>query len=255
MSTVATAHVYGAGCSARRSRADRRAEARHTAFDDGVAGVGSERLRQPADDVPYEVGRVPVEAIDPLREVQRLLDLPDLVVPVGRQDARRVTDGHPSDRHHGARLKPRAQVDRGVHSHFAARPNTAPWKIAASVATNTSSSSVAPVTCALGPMHGCLALARMTAFSMMIPSRPIRMAPPASPTRRAPCRTRTPGPIVTLPHSVASGATQAIGSIVGRFPACSISIVSLSSRLAASWPRQHSSHAREQTGRRAAERR
>src|SRR5215510_16138821 len=52
--------------------------------------------------------------------VQRLLDLPDLVVPVGRQDARRVADGHPSDRHHGARLKPRAQVDRGVHSHFAA---------------------------------------------------------------------------------------------------------------------------------------
>src|SRR5262249_37236745 len=31
MSTVATARVYGAGCSARRSRADRRAEARHTA--------------------------------------------------------------------------------------------------------------------------------------------------------------------------------------------------------------------------------
>src|SRR5262249_7512145 len=30
------------------------------------------------------------------------------------------------------------------------------------------------------------------------------------------------------------GATQAVGSIVGRFPACSISIVSLSSRLAAS---------------------
>src|SRR5215813_758377 len=30
-STVATARVYGAGCSARRSRADRRAEARHTA--------------------------------------------------------------------------------------------------------------------------------------------------------------------------------------------------------------------------------
>src|SRR5262245_50636261 len=30
------------------------------------------------------------------------------------------SNGHPSDRHHGARLKPRAQVDRGVHSHFAA---------------------------------------------------------------------------------------------------------------------------------------
>jgi hypothetical protein len=75
-------------------------------------------------------------------------------------------------------------------------------------------------------VQGCLALARMTAFSMMIPSRPIRTAPPASPTRRAPCRIRTPGPIVTSPHSVASGATQAVGSIVGRFPACSISIVS-----------------------------
>src|SRR5262249_6408665 len=77
-------------------------------------------------------------------------------------------------------------------------------------------------------VQGCLVLARITAFSMMIPSRPIRMAPPASPTRRAPCRIRTPGPIVTSPHSVASGATHAVGSIVGRLPACSINIVSLS---------------------------
>src|SRR6266508_1764570 len=113
------------------------------------------------------------------------------------------------------------------------RPSAAPWKIAAPVATNTSSSRVAPVTWALGPIRqwspivqGCLGLARITAFSMMIASRPMRMAPPASPTRRAPCRMRTPGPIVTSPHTVASGATQAVGSIVGRFPACSISIVS-----------------------------
>src|SRR5262245_50636498 len=81
--------------------------------------MGSEHLRQPAGDPAHEVGRTPVEAIDPFREVQRFLDLPDLIVLVGWQDARRVANGHPSDRHHGARLKARAQVDRGVHSDFA----------------------------------------------------------------------------------------------------------------------------------------
>jgi len=76
-------------------------------------------LRQPAGDPPHQVGRAPVEPVDPLREVQRFLDLPDLIVPVGWQDARRVANGHSSDRHHGARLKARAQVDRGVHPNFA----------------------------------------------------------------------------------------------------------------------------------------
>src|SRR5262245_4252489 len=76
MSTVATARVYGAGCSARRSRANRRAEARHTASQPSMTA-------SPAW-------------------------------------APSVADGHPSDRHHGARLEARAQVDRGVHSHFAA---------------------------------------------------------------------------------------------------------------------------------------
>ena len=79
-----------------------------------------ERLRQPAGDPAHEVGRAPVKPIDPLREVQRFLNLPNLIVPVGWQDARRVANGHPSDRYHGARLKPRAQVHRGVHSDFAA---------------------------------------------------------------------------------------------------------------------------------------
>ena len=41
-------------------------------------------------------------------------------MPVGWQDARRVADGHPSDRHRGVRREARAQVDGGVHSHFAA---------------------------------------------------------------------------------------------------------------------------------------
>src|SRR5262249_6933790 len=87
-----------------------------SAIDDCVAGVGSERLRQPAGDAAHEVGRAPVESIDPLREVQRFLELPDLVVSVGWQDVRRVANGHPSDRHNGARLKARAQVDCSVDS-------------------------------------------------------------------------------------------------------------------------------------------
>src|SRR5262245_47942088 len=73
--------------------------------------MGSERLRQPAGDLAHEVGRAAVEPIDPPREVQRPLDLPNLIMPVGWQDARRVANGHPSDRYHGARLKARAQVD------------------------------------------------------------------------------------------------------------------------------------------------
>src|SRR5262245_29645557 len=85
MSTVATARVYGAGCSARRSRADRRAEARHTASQPSM--TASPAWAPSASDsrrvtCRMRSRRVPVEAIDPLREVQRLLHLPDLVVPV-----------------------------------------------------------------------------------------------------------------------------------------------------------------------------
>src|SRR5262249_40799535 len=90
-----------------------------SAIDDCVAGVSSERLRQPAGDAAHEVGRAPVESIDPLREVQRFLELPDLVVPLGWQDVRRVANGHPSDRHNGVRLKARTQVDCSVDSNFA----------------------------------------------------------------------------------------------------------------------------------------
>ena len=87
------------------------------------------------------------------------------------------------------------------------RPIEAPWKIAAAVAMNTSSSSVAPVRtdqAIVSDRTGMLRLARITAFSITIALRPIRMVPPASPISRAPCRTRTPGPIVTSTQTVAS---------------------------------------------------
>src|SRR5260221_14620683 len=51
---------------------------------------------------------------------------------------------------------------------------------------------------------------------------PILIAPPPSPTRRAPCMIRLPRPITTSPHTVASGATQAVASICGCLPACAI---------------------------------
>jgi hypothetical protein len=128
--------------------------------------MGCKRLRQPAGDPAHEVGRVPVKAIDPLREVQRFLNLPDLIVPVGWQDARRVAHRDPSDRHRGARLEACAQVDGGVHSHFAAASEHGAWKIAAPVATNTSSPSVAPVTCAVGPIqYSVTPVRRMTAMA------------------------------------------------------------------------------------------
>src|SRR6266545_3287983 len=69
-----------------------------SAIDDCVAGMRSKRLRQPAGDPAHEVGCAAVESIDPLREVQRFLNLPDLFVLVGWQNARRVAHGHPSDR-------------------------------------------------------------------------------------------------------------------------------------------------------------
>src|SRR5262245_53613497 len=127
-------------------RTHNRASTGVSAIDDRVAGMGSERLRQPAGDVPHEVGRAPVEPIDPLREVQRFLYLPDLIVPVGWQNARRVANGHPSDRHHGAGSRRVRRWTVAWTLTSLPRPTMAPWKIAAPVATNTSSSSVAPVT-------------------------------------------------------------------------------------------------------------
>src|SRR4030095_2949798 len=74
--------------------------------------------------------------------------------------------------------------------------------------------------------HACRGLLRTTAFSMMMQYRPTRMEPPLSPIMRAPCNTREPAPIATSPQIVASGAIHAVGSICGRFPACSTSILS-----------------------------
>src|SRR5882762_3332529 len=51
---------------------------------------------------------------------------------------------------------------------------------------------------------------------------PILIAPPPSPIRRAPCMIRLPCPITTSPHTVASGATQAVPSICGCLAACAI---------------------------------
>jgi uncharacterized protein (DUF1330 family) len=51
---------------------------------------------------------------------------------------------------------------------------------------------------------------------------PIRIVLPFSAIIRAPYSTRAPGPIVTSPQTVASGATHAVGSIFGRLPACSM---------------------------------
>jgi hypothetical protein len=59
--------------------------------------MGSKRLRQPAGDPAHEVGRAPVKPIDPLREIQRFLNLPDLIMPVGWQDARRVANSRLSE--------------------------------------------------------------------------------------------------------------------------------------------------------------
>jgi hypothetical protein len=58
----------------------------------------SEPLGQPGSHVTQEVRGGSVEPIDPVREIQQLLDLPNLFVPVGRQDTGRIANGYPPDR-------------------------------------------------------------------------------------------------------------------------------------------------------------
>ena len=62
-----------------------------------------------------------------------------------------------------------------------------------------------------------------TAFSMMMHSQPMLIDPPSAMTC-APNMTRQLGPIVTLPQITAFGATQALGSIRGVAPSCSMII-------------------------------
>lgn len=74
----------------------------------------------PIGDIPHKIGCGAIEAVDPVGEIQRLLHGPDVIVPIGRQDAGRVPDGHPSDRHRGPRIEPGAQMHRSVDAYLAA---------------------------------------------------------------------------------------------------------------------------------------
>ncbi len=83
-----------------------------------VVRMRAEHGGEAARHLDHQVRRAAIETIDPLRKVERRLHRPYLVMLAGRQDARRVADGDPADRHGGTRRQPGAQMYGGMRAHF-----------------------------------------------------------------------------------------------------------------------------------------
>jgi len=105
-------------------------------LDRPVVGVLREQPTEPAGDLAHLVpGRTRRRRIgagqtpDVTREVQLALHCPDVLVPLGRRDQCRVTDGDPTDRHQRTRRQHGAQVHGGVDPHLAAAAAAEPGAV------------------------------------------------------------------------------------------------------------------------------
>jgi hypothetical protein len=65
-------------------------------------------------------GILTVEAVHGQRKIERLLNLPDPIVLIRRQNLYRIANRHPADWHRLARREPRPQVDDGVDADLGA---------------------------------------------------------------------------------------------------------------------------------------
>ena len=115
-------------------------------------------------------------------------------------------------------------------------PSDAPLKIDTRVAIKTFSATVHPVRCACGPIKTLLDIEsgwrfvpRKTAFSIITHLEPMVIGP-VSAVSTAPKPTDVPSPILTSPQITAVGAIRAVGSMVGTFPLCSMSMTGKVSR-------------------------
>src|SRR3954447_9386129 len=91
-----------------------------SAIQPAVGGVGAEPLRLAGHDLAHR--RAAGDAVDGAGEVELALDLPQLVVAVGREQLRRVAGRDPADRHDGPGCQPRGDVQDAVDAQLAAGP-------------------------------------------------------------------------------------------------------------------------------------
>src|SRR4051812_18842284 len=90
-------------------------------------------------------GGIARKTVNRAREVEPLLDCPQLFMAIRREEQGGVARGDPPDGHCGTRGELRVDVNDGMDADFAARPNTAPGNAAAPVARNAPSSMTAPL--------------------------------------------------------------------------------------------------------------
>src|SRR5688572_32615849 len=69
-------------------------------------------------DLDHQIGSIAVKAIDPLREIERFLYGPDLLMPIRRQYPGWISDSDPADRNDGSGFQPRPDMHRGAHADF-----------------------------------------------------------------------------------------------------------------------------------------
>jgi len=119
--------------------------------DRPVMGVLREQPTEPAGDLGhlaagYAAGRRvwAEQTPDVTREVQLALHCPDVLVPLGRRDQRRVADGDPADRDQRARRQHGTQVHGGVDAYLAAATEPGAVEHGPPVARKESSSTRAP---------------------------------------------------------------------------------------------------------------
>jgi hypothetical protein len=174
-----------------------------TAFNNVIPGnrghrvfpVACQGLGKSSRDMDHEIRNTAIETVHRLREIQRFLYRPDLVMSIRRENLCRIANHNPSEWHCCGRRDPTEQLNNCASALPHGRM-TAPKKAAAAVAINTCSSITAPTTWALGANQAMISdyagiherLPRITVFSMTTQFRPIRILPPSSATIRAPCK-------------------------------------------------------------------
>jgi hypothetical protein len=91
-----------------------------------VSRVFTVELRLAAHEIVH--GGIRLYAVDGADEIQFALYRPNLVVPLRRQNARRVANGDPADGDNGARGDNRIYLNNCVNPHFRARANSTSGK-------------------------------------------------------------------------------------------------------------------------------
>jgi hypothetical protein len=90
--------------------------------------VNPEPLGQAHCHRPHQMGGVTIKPIDETRKIQGLLEGPDCLVTVRRQDMGRVANGDPADRHRSAWLQAAAQMHGAVDPDFRSGADNRPVK-------------------------------------------------------------------------------------------------------------------------------